>query len=158
MEVREIQFVHSPRRKKGYLYPLKKYDRWGNLHRLFLSQTGFFWPKIRPLLAGSTTQMCQGTAFFRLRTSFFRPSETSRNTKTKMAITWASELHFRWSWARFKANKELYNFIHINIIVQQRKIKPNKERFNLSIKDKLVKTSKYQKRNKWFMRNLFLMS
>jgi hypothetical protein len=30
IEVRETQFVADPRRKKGYLYPLQKYDRWGH--------------------------------------------------------------------------------------------------------------------------------
>jgi hypothetical protein len=30
MEVRETQFVPSPRRKKGYLYPLQICDRWGH--------------------------------------------------------------------------------------------------------------------------------
>jgi hypothetical protein len=37
--------------------------------------------------------------------------------------------------------------MHRNIIVQQRRIKPNDERFDLSIKDKLVKptTPKHNK-------------
>jgi hypothetical protein len=49
-------------------------------------------------------------------------------------ITFSSGLHFWWSWARWNHLNELYNFIHRNIIVQQRMIKPNNERFDLSSK------------------------
>jgi hypothetical protein len=47
-------------------------------------------------------------------------------------ITYASGLRLRWSWARWNHHNELYNFIHRNIIFQQRRIKPNDERFDLS--------------------------
>jgi hypothetical protein len=36
--------------------------------------------------------------------------------------------------ARWNHHNELYNFIHRNIIVQQRRAKPNDKRFDLSIK------------------------
>jgi hypothetical protein len=49
-------------------------------------------------------------------------------------MNFASELHFRWSWACWNHHNELYNLIHRNIIVQQRRIKPNNERFDLSLK------------------------
>jgi hypothetical protein len=51
-----------------------------------------------------------------------------------MVVTFASGLHFRWSWARWNHHNELYNFIHRNIIVQQRRMKPNDKRFDLAIK------------------------
>ena len=61
--------------------------------------------------------------------------KTDRNTNTKTVITWASELCFRWTRARFEDNNELYKIMQRNIIVQQVSIKPNEERFNLSIKE-----------------------
>jgi hypothetical protein len=57
-----------------------------------------------------------------------------QNINTKMVITFASGLHFWWSWACWNHHIELYDFIHRNIIVQQRRIKLNYKRFDLSIK------------------------
>jgi hypothetical protein len=36
----------------------------------------------------------------------------------KIATTFASGLHFWWSWARWNHHNDLYNFIHRKIIVQ----------------------------------------
>jgi hypothetical protein len=51
-----------------------------------------------------------------------------------MAVTFAFGLRFWWSWARWNHHNDLYNVIHRNIIVQQRRIKPNNKRFDLAIK------------------------
>ena len=80
-----------------------------------------------------------------------------RTDKTKTSITFATGLRFRWTWARFEANNKLYKIMQWNIIVQQGRIKPNDERFDLSLKDKPVKPPK-SKRKRIFIRNPFLMS
>jgi hypothetical protein len=41
-----------------------------------------------------------------------RTTRNSRVIHTKMVITFASGLRFRWSWARWNHHNELYNFIH----------------------------------------------
>jgi hypothetical protein len=43
-------------------------------------------------------------------------------------------LYFRWSWARWNHNNEIHNFMHKNIIVQQRNINKKDKRFDLSSK------------------------
>jgi hypothetical protein len=39
---------------------------------------------------------------------------------------------FGWSWACWKHHNKLYNLIYKNIVVQQRRVKSNEERFDLS--------------------------
>ena len=75
-----------------------------------------------------------------------RSWKTGKNSNTKTVITWASELRFWWTWARFEDNNELYKIMQRNIIVQHGRTKPNEERFDLSINDESVKppTSKTQ--------------
>jgi hypothetical protein len=61
-------------------------------------------------------------------------SGPEENSSTKMVVTFASWLRIRWSWACWNHHNELYNFIHRNIIVQQRRMKPNGKSFDLAIK------------------------
>jgi hypothetical protein len=63
-----------------------------------------------------------------------------------MIITWASRLCFWCSLARWNHNNELYKSMHRNIIVQPRRVKPNEESFDLSIKTNWwnLQTSKMQ--------------
>ena len=83
----------------------------------------------------------------RPRAGVSAPLKTGRSSNTKTTITWASELCFWWTWARFEENNELYKIMQGKVIVHQGSIKPNDERYDLSIKDKPVKppTSKTQK-------------
>ena len=75
----------------------------------------------------------------RPRAGVSAPLKTGRSSNTKTAITWASELRFWWTWARFEDNNELYKIMQRNIIVQHGRIKPNDERFDLSLNDESVK-------------------
>jgi hypothetical protein len=70
--------------------------------------------------------------------------KTSSNTNTKITITWASGLYFWWSWARWYHNNELYKYLHRNIIVQQWRIKPIEESFDLSIRYEPAKPSTWK--------------
>jgi hypothetical protein len=69
----------------------------------------------------------------------FRPPNCLKNCLRKFASALASGLQICWSCARFEASTEIYKITQRTIIVHQRKIKPYNERFDLSIKDKLVK-------------------
>ena len=64
-----------------------------------------------------------------------KPDRQNRKTiQNKTTITFSSGLCFWWSWARWNHNNEFYKNMHRNIIVQQVRIKPNDERFDLSSK------------------------
>ena len=72
----------------------------------------------------------------------------------KSAISFSSGLRFRWSWARWNRNEELYKIMQRNIIVQQWRIKPNGERLDLSIKEQPIKPPN-QNRNMFLIRTPF---
>jgi hypothetical protein len=61
---------------------------------------GFFWPEAG-FLAWGLIFPAWGQTF-----------RQEKNINTKMEITFASGLRFRWTWARWNHHNELYNFIH----------------------------------------------
>ena len=66
-------------------------------------------------------------------------AKTAGHPQTKTSITFASGLRFRCSWARWNRNDEHYKNMQRNIIVQEGRIKPNEERFDLPIREHSVK-------------------
>jgi hypothetical protein len=106
-----------------------------------------FWPDIsklgriiRPPLKTAKDQKLAKCASLRFKAGYFgrifpklsRIIRPGRASNTKTTITFASGLRFRWSCARWNHHNELYNIIHRNIIVQQRRMKPNDKRFDLA--------------------------
>ena len=108
------------------------------------------WVKICPLARKTRTAGSTG-GYFR----YYRPCKLQKNTDMKTSITWVSELRFRCSWARWNHHNEHDKMMQENIIVQQGSIKPNVERWNLSIEDEPGETPKPKTQQVFHTKSVF---